>query len=80
MLDLDVGSGICCGAAADRVLAIIEQREVFPALAHECVDEGADRAVAAAGNTEGGAVDADMSLDAHFASAGEVLTLDREQL
>ena len=48
VLDLDIARRGRVGAAADRVLVIVEERELDPNAFFKRVDEGVDRAVALA--------------------------------
>ena len=48
IVDLDIAGGDGVGAAADRVLVIVDEREIDPERLLQRVDEGVDRAVALA--------------------------------
>ena len=56
VLDLDIARRGRVGAAADRVLVIVDERELDPERLLQRVDKGVDRAVALAFDREGRAV------------------------
>ena len=53
---------------------------MLPALALKCLDERADRAVAATRDREQLTVKVDLSVDADLTSGEEIFALNREQL